>query len=117
MITEQEFLTALDIVKKYQIQISKMVSGVAKNHNTSKTLILDWVKSHQDNPKKGKISTRLFNGLKFYSENRGEVYYYKANEYATSVYIEDITKNEFLQIRNMGESCWIEFCNLTGKEK
>jgi hypothetical protein len=105
MITEREFLNALDIVKKYQIQISEMISEIKIEPNFGKTPILEWVKKQSENRNRGHNHVRLLNCLHNYcvwNDNNIK-------------FIEDMTLKEFMTIRNAGMRSWNEFLILTGQ--
>lgn len=104
MITEREFLNALDIVKKYQIQISEIISETKIEQNFGKTPIMEWVEK-QSIRDGGQNHVRLLNCLKNYCYNNDN--YIK--------FIEDMTFKEFNTIRNAGMRSWKLFLELTGQ--
>ena len=105
MITEKQFLNALDIVKKYQIQISEMISEIKIEPNFGKTPILEWVEKQSKNRNRGYNHVRLMNCLNNYC--------YRNDNYIK--FIEDMTFKEFNTIRNAGMRSWKLFLELTGQ--
>ena len=105
MITEKQFLNALDIVKKYQIQISEMISEIKIEPNFGKTPILEWVEKQSKNRHGGHNYVRLLNCLNNYC--------YRNDNYIK--FIEDMTFKEFNTIRNAGMRSWKLFLELTGQ--
>jgi len=104
MITEREFLNALDIVKKYQIQISEMISEIKIEPNFGKTPIMEWVEKQSKNRHGGHNHGRLLNCLKNYCVWNNNI-----------KFIEDMTFKEFNTITNAGMRSWNEFLILTGQ--
>jgi hypothetical protein len=105
MITEKQFLNALDIVKKYQIQISEIISETKIEQNFGKTPIMEWVEKQSKNRHRGHNHVRLLNCLTNYC-------YRNENNIK---FIEDMTLKEFMTIRNAGKKSWNKFLILTGQ--
>ena len=99
MITEQEFLNAIDVARKYKKQVLQMISEMTPE--TKKTLISDWVKQQLNNPDGSKYQMRLLHNLPIYS-----------NRYSVN-YIEDVDLRDFIRIRNVGQGTLNKFLELT----
>ena len=82
-ISREEYYEAIELIKEY--------------HRQNKTAIRDFM---YNSSATDIMSIRLFNGLK--SVDHKERYHY----------IEDITIEGFVRIRNMGKKSWIEFQEL-----
>jgi hypothetical protein len=95
-ITEKQYLEAVHTVIKYTEQVNKKSvkvltdSGIAK---TPKQLYYDWDNFFPN------MQKRLWNILYHYFKDKR---------------ICDITKEEFLSVRNAGMKSWTELCELTG---
>lgn len=96
MITETEYLEALKIVKLYYKQLSHFIHF--GEENVEKTPIEVWLSSLKNKP-----STRLIKAL---LENK---HYDDGKPFK---YLEDISKNEFRRLRNVGDGTWKEFLTL-----
>lgn len=96
MIKEKEFLDALNLIKRYQVQISEQarMALLAK----PKTPIDDFLKKYGNG-----MMPRLYNGLRIWAD-REPMYC-----------IEDIVMPEFFKRRLLGVACWREFIKLRGK--
>lgn len=98
MITEQEFLDAIKIIRQYKEQVQKTTEKVLAETRINKTpneILYNW------NEVFPTMSVRLWNILRF--------------NFADKI-IGDITKNELLRTRNAGQYCWCELSDLIGKE-
>ena len=90
MITEKQFLKAIDIINNYQIQINQIVNNSIKIHN-KKTDFLNWAINNN-------ISSRLQKAIK-YNYETGKI-----------KYIEDIIQRSDLQkLRQFGRRSIDEF--------
>jgi len=101
MITEKQFLEAVDIVKKYHVQIGK----ISEETLYPKTLISDWLKKHPD------ISKRLSYQLDLISNG-----YFDIRGIVAPFYIEDITPQILNRLRGIGKESINEFNNIRQKE-
>ena len=107
MITETEFKNAVDIVEKYNIQISEKIAELKLQSNFGKTLIVDWIEKQH---RVGKTETRQTSSWAY-----GHLFaclYNHIESYPDIKYIEDITKNNFLRMRNGGMKTWEAFLEL-----
>ena len=99
MITERQFLDAINIIYKYNSQVQETthkalkISGITK---TPKELYFTW-DTHFPS-----MEVRLWNVLSWNFENKR---------------ICDITKKEFLSARNAGKKSWSELCYFTGNNE
>ena len=91
MITKDEYLKALELIDKYHVQ---------QKENRNKTLVVDWDKLKF-------CSIRLKNVL--FNKHEGRF----GNKI---IYIEDITKRNFLKQRGAGRKSFVEFDELGGFE-
>lgn len=97
MITTEQYIEAVRIVKEYHSQLDAEINS----HN--RVLIEDWIKGKE-------LSTRLLNVLKWiHTENR-DTY-----ERTYLQYMDEITEEKFLSMRNAGKRSWYEFKALTSK--
>jgi hypothetical protein len=97
-ITEQEFLEAVKIIRKYKLQVERMTEETLRETGIMKTpaeIESNWQK-HFPN-----MSIRLWNILIYNYEN---------------VRICDITIEQLRRTRNVGAKTIIEFSEITGKE-
>lgn len=101
MITREEYNKALDVLEAYQKQLFGLKKKKTLKEN-SKTIIKDWVCFY-------KCSVRLQNVLV-----RMEVYDSKEKIFKKIIYIEDINKKMFLNLKHAGSKSWREFVNLRG---
>lgn len=99
MITEQQFLEAVDLIKQYKIQIDNVLTE-AGTIRKPKTLVDDWM-ARKD------ISVRLHKALTA-TEGSGNL---KKRKF---IWMEDITKREFLLTHFAGRVSWNEFVYLDG---
>lgn len=102
MISEKEFLDAIDIVRRYKEQVNNLAMQAEAVH-AKKTLISDWINKNSD-----KISTRLYNALKY-----NDIWNPK-NKILQKIYVEDLDRKSFLAIHGTGKNTWIEFWNVLG---
>lgn len=108
MVTEKEFLKALEVVKQYKSQINKLVEDVAKSKKEIAdveilpldTDIKDWLSFHKMN--KNRINSRIINALTAMYEDG-------------FIYLSSIDKKEFLKYNNVGYGTWEEFLTITGQ--
>lgn len=97
MITTEQYIDAVKIVKEYHLQLNAEINS----HN--RVLISDWMKRNE-------MSTRLTNVLKcIHTENR------ETFERTYLQYINEITKENFLGMRYAGLKTWHEFKDLIKK--
>ena len=86
MITITEYRSAVHVIEKFHDQINRDIK------DQSKTRIREWNLL-------SKCSKRLQNGLISMVDCK----------YRSILYIEDVTKIEFLKTRGLGKKTWIEF--------
>jgi hypothetical protein len=99
MITREEYNKALDIVEDYHKQL--LLGGFINNLKAvSKTRLYEWNKLHL-------CSSRLRSILKNTDEAEN-IYHHEI------LYIEDLTRKDFIKYRNAGQVSWTEFINLRG---
>lgn len=82
-------MAAMDVVEKYYAQLTTSISTVEK---TSGATVRDFVRDVE-------ISTRLRNALNVFIESGGE----------REIGLEELDKDTFQNIRNVGRSSWREF--------
>ncbi len=103
MITEPQFLKAVETVKLYQAQVNKIASCI---NNTGKTNVIDWCdRQLEQMDGNGKQTTRLLSCMK--SD-------FSATEEKRKVCIEDVTVEYVRRIKNLGPACVNEFKRLRG---
>jgi DNA-directed RNA polymerase alpha subunit len=99
MITEREYLDAIKIINEYTEQVKKQTVQILKKTRITKTpaqLYFDWDIHFPT------MEVRLCNILKAaFADKR----------------ICDITKKEFLSVRNAGKKSWSELCDVTGNNE
>jgi DNA-directed RNA polymerase alpha subunit len=109
-ISEQEYLQALEVCKKYKEQINLEYNTINKNsiNNIIDVKIVDI-----------KMSTRLLNCIFDWIGRNGDIYAWREsvfnkNEYNIS-YFNNIDLNKFKRIRNLGKNSLIEFEEILNK--
>ena len=98
MITEQEFLEAIKIIRKYNLQVERMTEESLRETGIMKTpfeIESNWQKHFPT------MNIRLWNILMYNYEN---------------VRICDILIKDLRRTRNVGAKTLFEFCELTGRE-
>lgn len=98
MITEQEFLAAVKIIRKYKLQVERMTEETLRETGIMKTpteIKSNWQKHFPT------MSVRLWHILQLNFDD---------------VRICDITKEQLRRTRNVGAKTIIEFSEITGKE-
>lgn len=101
MITEQQFLDAIEIVQKYQFQISQIISEISPEISPRKTLISDWIAKQYGKLNDDKIEKKLFSCLEYYS-----------NKYCVD-YIEDVNIRDLRRVIGVGKMTLDKFFELT----
>ena len=98
MITEKQFLDAVEIIKNYKIQIDEIINNSIKIQ-AKKTDFMDWVNNND-------ISVRLQKAIT-YNYNHGRI-----------KYVEDLTKiSDFLTLRQFGRKSIDEFFYIINNNK
>jgi hypothetical protein len=102
MITREDYLNALEIIDNYHRQndlAEKVSNESSTDKKINKTEIKDWINSLDRQPST-KLANILLDQFRFSEGN------------PPFKYIEDITKREFLQLRQAGKQSWEEFLEL-----
>ena len=97
-ITEKQYLEAVHTVMQYTEQVNRKTVKVLRDTGITKTpkqLYYDWGNYFPT------MKMRLWNILYFYFKDKK---------------VCDITKEEFLSVRNAGMKSWVELCELTGNK-
>jgi len=111
-ITEQEYLTALEVVKNYKEQILNEVNLIFNEiniiHNDEKIINIE-------------MTSRLFNCIKEWIDKGGDINNFgmqtiNIDNYYIS-YFNDIDLNKFKRVRNLGQKSLIEFEEILTKYK
>lgn len=102
MITEKQFLEAVDIIKKYQAEVELRLKQIEHNN---KTTIQQFIVNYQNGIYNFEMSRRLYNVL-------CNLYTYHTNYGNNIKYIEDFNKRSFLRMRYAGLKSWIEFSEI-----
>lgn len=98
MITEKQFLDAVEIIKNYQIQVNEIVNNSIKNLN-KKTDFMYWINNND-------ISVSLQKAI---------IYNYK---HGRIKYVEDLTKiSDFATLRQFGRKSIDEFFETINNNK
>lgn len=98
MITEKQFLDAVEIIKNYKIQVDEIVNNSIKTQK-QKTDFMDWINNNE-------ISVRLKKAI---------TYNYKTNRIK---YVEDLTKiSDFVTLRQFGRKSIHEFFETINNNK
>ena len=98
MITEKQFLDAVEIIKNYKIQVDEIVNNSIKTQ-IQKTDFMDWINNNE-------ISVRLKKAI---------TYNYKTNRIK---YVEDLTKiSDFVTLRQFGRKSIDEFFETINNNK
>lgn len=98
MITEKQFLDAVEIIKNYKIQVDEIVNNSIKIQK-QKTDFMDWINNNE-------ISVRLKKAI---------TYNYKTNRIK---YVEDLTKiSDFVTLRQFGRKSIDEFFETINNNK
>jgi hypothetical protein len=93
MITEKQFLDAIDIIKKYQEQINSIIDNTIIKKEL-KTDIIEWCK-------KNNVSQRLYKAIKY------------NYDFGRLRYVEDIkSRSQLMIMRNIGKRSVDEFFDL-----
>ena len=100
MITREEYLNALELIDNYHRQLNLLEEA----KNRKKTEIKDWINSLKT-PISTKLSNILLDAFRFSEGN------------PPFKYVEDVTKLEFMRLRQAGKESWAEFCTLREFEK
>ncbi len=127
MITEKQYLNALEIVKQYTKQVEEQTAIALQQTKLSKQAIekaeLQKLKKEVANMTLEQMYEQLFNLYKADKINRvmparlinGLVAAYKAG-YFEGKKLCEIEKKEFLSLRNLGLYSWFCLCDITGNE-
>jgi hypothetical protein len=99
IITREDYLNALELIDLYHQQLNS-----SNGFSSNKTEITLWITKLSTSP-----SNRLCNILLYSPRWLGNGEPFK--------YVEEITKYEFMRLRNAGESTWLEFIKLRDEQK
>jgi len=105
MITEKQFLDALDIVKKYQKQIDLLVNKVEKQNNLPLELFLY---NYKIGKYDFKISRRLYLLL-------CQLNVFKHIHNYTLINMQDFKRENFLKVKGVGHGTWCELNEILEK--
>lgn len=104
MITEKEYLDALTTVEAYKAQQeAERLKYLTPIRTWTESVNLYGYRDKRGNTH-GSVGTRLFNVL-WGKKRSGEPYF---------VFVEDITRDQFLKVRNAGTLTWDYFVKLRG---
>jgi hypothetical protein len=105
MITREDYLNALELIDKYHRQNDSVanVKNESSPNTNNKTEIKDWINSLDRQPST-KLSNILLDEFRFSEGN------------LPFKYVEDITKQKFLKLRQAGKQSWEEFSELRKKQ-
>lgn len=99
MISRKEYNKALDTVEAYHKQL--ILCGAGNNlRDASKTPLLEWDKLKL-------LEVRTQNGLWVW-------YKYELDKRGKTLFVEDISEQEFKRVRNLGQGSWTNFVEMRG---
>lgn len=97
----RKFITSLSEIEKSELLRLLQEMGVKPIPVLDLTKLYDWLKHNRRN-----IPSRLFNNLMWCSRSQ--------NNWNDDTLLSDVTKEKFLEIRNLGIATWQEFIELRG---
>lgn len=108
MITEKQFLDAIDIIKKYQIQINLIVDEVDITKKQKKLPLKTFINNYKKGKYDFRISLRLWR-LLCQLDTVKHIHNYTLNN------MQDFTHESFCKVKGAGHGTWCELNEILEK--
>ena len=113
MITKEEYLEALDIIKKYAIQLESenlKLRDPQEDGNENRLLVEQWMDEHYWD-----IDVKLHKALTNKITDYQPDWFSKKIKYEPRFkYMDEINRKSFLEVPGIGLGTWLKFCKISG---